>query len=46
MVKKTGNVFSWTTTGRHNGSSRIVRFVDFGEKVYDWSAGEVGEKVE
>ena len=43
MVERTGNVFR---TGRDNGSSWVVEFVDFREKVDDWSAGGVVEKVE
>ena len=45
MVKQTGNVFSGTTADKHNGFSWVVRFVDFGEKVDDRRAGDVGEKV-
>ena len=36
------NVFSGTTKGRHNMSSCVVLYVDFGKKVDNWSVEGVG----
>ncbi len=35
MIKITRDEFSGTTTGRHYGSTWVIRFVDFGKKVHD-----------
>ncbi len=35
MIKITRDEFGGTTTGRHYGSTWVIRFVDFGKKVHD-----------
>ena len=45
MIKITGDEFSGTTTGRHYGSTWVIRFVDFGKKVHDGCARCDGNEV-
>ncbi len=44
-MKITGDEFSGTTTGRHYGSTWVIRFVDFGKKVHDRCARCDGNEV-
>ncbi len=45
MIKITRDEFSGTTTGRHYGSTWVIRFVDFGKKVHDRCARCDGNEV-
>ena len=45
MIKITTDEFSGTTTGRHYGSTWVIRIVDFGKKVHNRCARCDGNEV-